>query len=170
MKKLLCNTKQGFSLFEVLIALIILAIGMLGIAKTLLIAHKSNSSNYMRQQAIQSAYDMLDRVNANRQAAINGSYNAGNLVSGGAPPKPGSPSTNCTMTSCSSTDMASYDIWHWLTNDVTQLPNGCGKVATATSGINTTITVTVQWDDSATEQTLGIANSSPSQLIIQSEL
>lgn len=170
MKKLLCNTKQGFSLFEVLIALIILAIGMLGIAKTLLIAHKSNSSNYMRQQAIQSAYDMLDRVSANRQAAINGSYNAGNLVSSGAPTQPSYPSANCATTTCSSTDMASYDTWYWLSSDVTQLPNGCGKVATATSGVNTTVTVTVQWDDSSTEQTLGIANTSPSQLIMQSEL
>ena len=44
---------EGFSLFEVLIALIILAIGLLGIAKMLLLTHKSNTSSYMRQQAIQ---------------------------------------------------------------------------------------------------------------------
>jgi type IV pilus assembly protein PilV len=86
---------SGFSLFEVLIALIILAIGMLGIADLLMIAHKSNSSNYIRQQAIQSAYDIIDHIRANRQAAIDGNYTISNLTTSGAPSAPSAPSTMC---------------------------------------------------------------------------
>jgi type IV pilus assembly protein PilV len=160
----------GFSLFEVLVALVILAIGMLGIARMLMIAHKSNSSSYVKQQSIQSAYDIVDRVRANRQAAIDGNYAVNNLVASGAPTLPSSPSTNCDSSSCSASQLASYDTWHWLSTSVSQLPNGCGSITTAASGINTLVTVTIQWDDSPNQATIGESSSSPTQLIIQSEL
>ncbi len=162
--------QQGFSLFEVLIALVILALGMLGIAHMLLITHKSNSSNYIKQQAVQSAYNILDRIHANRPAAISGNYSISNLVSSGAPIAPSPPSTNCNNSVCSTSQLAAYDTWYWLATEVAQLPNGCGAVSTAVSGVNTIVTVTVQWDDSPAQQALGTTNPSPAQLIIQSAL
>lgn len=162
--------KKGFSLFEVLVALVILAIGMLGIARMLMIAHKTNSSSYLKQQSIQSAHDIIDRIRANRDAAISGSYSVNNLVSSGTPTAPSAPSANCDNTACSSNQMASYDTWHWLTTNLSQLPNGCGSITTAASGLNTLVTVTVQWDDSPNQQTLGVTNPTPTQLIIQSQL
>ena len=162
--------QQGFSLLEVLIALVILAMGMLGIARMLLITHKSNSSNYTRQQAVQSAYNILDRIRANRSGALSGNYGVSNLVSSGSPSTPAAPSTNCGSTICSAAQLATYDTWYWLTSDLTQLPNGCGSVSTALSGLNTIITVTVQWDDSPTQQMLGTTNPNLVQFILQSEL
>ena len=162
--------QPGFTLFEVLIALTILAIGLLGIARMLLITHKTNSSSYTRQQAIQSAYNILDRMHANRQGALNGNYTVNNLVTNGDPTRPSTPSANCGITSCTSTQLASYDTWYWLGTDVAQLPNGCGAITNAVSGINTIVTVTVQWDDSPAQQTLGITSPSPAQFIIKSEL
>jgi type IV pilus assembly protein PilV len=162
--------QQGFSLLEVLIALVILAMGMLGIANMLLLAHKTNSSSYTRQQAVQSAYDIIDRIRANRQAAISGNYNVNNLVSSGTPTAPSAPSANCNTSTCSSTQMAAYDTWFWLASDVAQLPNGCGSVTTAVSGVSTLVTVTVQWDDSPAKRALGDSTSTPTQLIIQSQL
>lgn len=161
---------HGFSLFEVLVALVILAIGMLGIARMLMIAHKSNSSSYIKQQSIQSAYDIVDRIRANRQAAINGNYSVNNLVSSGTPTAPSAPSTNCDSAVCSSTQMASYDTWHWLATNVSKLPNGCGSITTAPSGIHTLVTVTIQWDDSPNQTALGVTAPSPTQLVVQSEL
>ena len=162
--------QRGFSLFEVLVALVILAVGMLGIARMLLIAHKSNSSNYIRQQAVQSAYNIIDHIRANRQAAISGNYIASNLVLTGTPNPPATPATNCASSICSSTQLASYDTWYWLTTDVAQLPNGCGAINTTVSGINTLITVTVQWDDSAAQAAIGTPNATPAQFIVESEL
>ena len=162
--------QRGFSLFEVLIALVILALGMLGIAHMLLITHKSNSSNFIRQQAVQSAYDILDRIQANRQAALNGNYTVSNLVTTGVPTAPSAPSTNCGISICTTTQLAAYDTWDWLSADVAQLPNGCGAISTTVAGINTVVTVTVQWDDSPTQQTLGTVNPSPEKFIIESEL
>ena len=168
--KVVGKCHHGFSLLEVLIALVVLAIGMLGIANMLLVAHKTNSSSYVKQQAVQSAYDIIDRIRANRQAAINGNYNVNNLVTTGSPSTPSAPSANCNTAICSSTQMAAYDSWFWLASDVTQLPNGCGAVTTAVSGVSTLVTVTVQWDDSPTQKVLGASSSTPVQLIIQSEL
>lgn len=161
---------HGFSLLEVLVALVVLAIGMLGIANLMLLAHKSNSSSYSRQQAVQSAYDIIDHIRANRQAAINGSYAVNNLVSSGSPTIPSTPSANCASSSCTSTQLAAYDTWAWLATDVARLPNGCGSITTAPSGISTLVTVTVQWDDSPAQRALGASTTTPTQLIIQSQL
>lgn len=161
---------QGFTLFEVLISLVILALGMLGIARMLLITHKTNSSNYIRQQAVQSAYDILDRIVANRSAAIAGNYNVNNLVTTGAPTIPNSPTANCTTSSCSTSQLASYDTWYWLATDLAQLPYGCGSINTSVSGINTLVTVTVQWNDNPAQNFLGATNPTPAQFTIQSEL
>lgn len=161
---------KGFSLLEVLVALVILALGMLGIANMLLLAHKSNSSSYSRQQAIQSAYDIIDHIRANRQAAINGNYSVNNLVSSGTPTIPSAPSANCLTSSCTTTQLAAYDTWSWLATDVARLPNGCGSIATAPSGTSTLVTVTVQWDDSPAQRALGASSTTPTQLIIQSQL
>jgi type IV pilus assembly protein PilV len=162
--------QRGFSLFEVLIALVILALGMLGIAQMLLITHKSNSSNYIRQQAVQSAYNILDRIHANRSAALAGNYTVSNLVLTGSPTAPTAPATTCDTSICTSTQLAAYDLWYWLAMDVAQLPNGCGAVSSGISGVNTIVTVTVQWDDSPAQKALGTTNPSPTQFVIKSQL
>ena len=164
------RSQRAFSLIEVLVALVILAIGMLGIARMLLLSQKSNSSSYIRQQAIQSSYDIIDRMRANRLAAIAGNYTISNLVTSGAPTVPSPPATNCDTTTCTTAQLATYDTWYWLATDVTQLPNGCGAITTALSGINTLITVTVQWNDSPAQTALGATNPAPMQLTIQTEL
>lgn len=144
-------------------SLVFMAIGMLGIASMLILAHKASSSGYLRQQAIQSAYDMIDRMRANRQAAINGSYNVSNLGSGAAPSAPG---TDCSVSVCSPTQMASWENWYWLSRSLTTLPRGAGSITTNTVGGNTIATVTVQWDDSPAQSILGaggqVSNNNPS--------
>ena len=164
------SLQRGFSLVEALVALVVLGIGLMGIASVILLSHKTNTSNYIRQQAVQAAYDIIDRIRANRQAAINGNYNVSNLVTSGTPTLPSAPSTNCDSTSCSTTQLAAYDTWYWLSTNLAQLPNGCGSIATAASGTNTQITVTIQWNDSPTQQALGTQNPTPNQLIVQTLL
>lgn len=56
---------QGFTLLEVLIAMLIFAIGMLGLAGMQGVALKDNNDAYMRSQAVFFAYDMGDRIRAN---------------------------------------------------------------------------------------------------------
>jgi type IV pilus assembly protein PilV len=150
----------GFALLEVLIAFVVLAFGMMGIAGMLLMAHKSNSSSYLKQQAIQSAYDIVDRVRANSQAAIDGSYSVNNLTTSGAPLLPATASPDCSAAVCTVTQLAAYDLWYWLARDLAQLPNGSGSIVTsaAPTGSNTLVTVIVQWDDSPAQGTLGASS------------
>lgn len=171
--RLTCNTKKiqrAFSLIEALVALVVFAIGMIGLARMLLISHKTHASSYLRQQAVQSAYNIIEQIRANRQLAINGNYNVSNIVSSGTPTLPSTPSTDCKTTTCNTTQLATYDTWDWLSNNVAKLPNGCGSITTAASGSNTVVTVTVQWSDAPTDNILGTANSTPTQLIVKTQL
>ena len=153
------RTRQaGFTLIELLVSVLILAFGLLGIGGMMGLTLRSNSSSYLKQLSVQSAYNIIDRMRANSQMAISGSYNVTNLVTSGAPTVPAAPSTNCATATCTPTQLAAYDTWYWLANDVAaQLPNGCASITTAASGSNTLVTVTVQWDDSPAQSQLGSA-------------
>ncbi len=119
----------GFSLLEVLISLIILSIGLLGLAALQATSLKANHGAYQRSQAIFLAYDMMDRMRANRTAALAGSYNR---AMGDAAPTPG--------------DLATRDVNDWLTVFVNVLlPAGDGSIAC--SNATNVCTVVVAWDE-----------------------
>ncbi|MEO7128181.1 MAG: type IV pilus modification protein PilV [Rhodoferax sp.] len=148
------KTRQtGFTLLELLVSVLILSFGLLGIGGMMALTLKSNGSSYFKQLSVQTAYNVIDRMRANSQMAIAGSYNVNNLVTGGVPTIPTAPSTDCTISTCTPAQMAAYDSWYWLASSVAQLPSGCASVTTApASGGNTLVTVTVQWDDSRANQ------------------
>ena len=62
--------QSGFTLLEVLIALLVMSIGLLGIGKMMMLSARANDSAYMRSQATALGYTILDAMRANRQAAI----------------------------------------------------------------------------------------------------
>lgn len=141
---------DGFALIEVLISLVVLAFGMLGLAAMLIIGNKANSSSYLKQQAIQSAYDIVDRMRANKAQAVLGAYNQASAPAG-AP--------DCTTAVCSSAQVAAFDLSYWFSTDLAQLPSGAGSVTSAAAGANTLVTVTVQWDDKPAQAKLGAAST-----------
>jgi type IV pilus assembly protein PilV len=139
----------GFSLLEVLIALVILSVGLLGIAALISTALKSNGSAYMRTQATALAYNIIDRMRANLPAANNLAY----IVSMPASATTTIPST-CTGANCTSAQLAVYDIGQWEADLGTQLPQGRGAVAATTAGGIVAVTVTVLWNDSRAHDSL----------------
>ena len=60
---------RGFSLLEILVAVLILAIGLLGMAGLQLVATRSVQESFQRSQAILLMQDMVDRINVNRKSA-----------------------------------------------------------------------------------------------------
>lgn len=52
--------RNGFTLVEVLVALVVLSIGLLGIGKLVMFASRANDSAYLRSQATALAYSILD--------------------------------------------------------------------------------------------------------------
>jgi type IV pilus assembly protein PilV len=168
---MLKHRNAGFTLVEVLVSLVVLAIGLLGIAKLMLFSSHSNDSAYLRSQATALAYEILDDMRANRQEAIiAGTYNTAAAVPAAVP------GTLCVgVVACTTTQVALYDLYQWglhlnASSGVLPpgaLPNGQGSVATATINAQTTVTIIVSWDDSVAETTLnpGAAPAANTQTI-----
>jgi type IV pilus assembly protein PilV len=143
----------GFTLVEVLVALLVLSIGLLGIGKMMMLSARANDSAYMRSQATALAYTMLDAMRANRVAAISQGYDTAQVVpaqQGCANAAPG----------CTSGQTAQNDTFMWNQALATALPSGAGTVVTATVPVGTgasniTATITVTWSDKVAEQSFG---------------
>ena len=61
--------QAGFLMLEVMIAVVILALGLLGLAGLQARAHQAETESYQRVQALALLRDMADRINANRANA-----------------------------------------------------------------------------------------------------
>ena len=65
---------QGFTLLEILLATVILSVGMLAVASLQLKSLRQNNSSFVRSQAVILAYDMADRIRANKTGAEANNY------------------------------------------------------------------------------------------------
>lgn len=120
--------ERGFTLIEVMVAVIVLSIGLLGLAALQTTGLRNNHSAYYRSQATFLAYDIADRMRANRAAAIAGNYD---LVLS-ATPSGGS-------------TLAAADQVEWIDSLGTILPGGDGSIAV--NSASGAATVVVQWND-----------------------
>lgn len=123
------SIKNGFSMVELLVAVLIFAIGLVGLAGLQLAGLRSNQTAYHRSVATQLAYDMIDRMRSN--AAILNSDRLNNTESY----RDVSPATTaasnplqCETNLCSPADLAVYDLKRWNTQLAAQLPGGKGIV------------------------------------------
>jgi type IV pilus assembly protein PilV len=135
---------QGFSLLEVLVALLIFLLGFLGVAALQVSSLKFNTSAYHRTQATILAYDILDRMRANRASA-----NALNYRTASSAPA-SNYTTNCQGLSanCSPAQLASHDLREWKDALEASLPNGQGSISDdPASGFGVLHHVTVSWID-----------------------
>jgi type IV pilus assembly protein PilV len=158
---------RGFTLIEVLVSLVILGIGVLGIAKLTLFSVRSNDSAYLRTQAVNLAQAGLDYMRANRLVAISGSYN---IALAAAPPAAASCMAPAT---CTPANLALYDLNQWKTRVAAALPSGQAGVATVVVLDQVTATITVQWDDAVAQSTLNKAAAGvaqPMQIVLETVL
>lgn len=126
------NTNSGFSLIEVVLATLILAIGLLGLAQLQMLGLQGSVSAYAHSQASLLAYDMADRIRANR--AARSAYVTSKTTR----------STTCSATSpCSAEQMAEQDLVAWQQQVSTLLVAGVGTITVT----GNTFTISVNWDD-----------------------
>lgn len=137
------NAQRGFGLMEVLITVLIMAIGLLGMASLQLNSLRNNTSAYERSQANILAYDIIDRMRANRDVARANGYNTdiGDTVT----------TVDClgTGANCSPQDLAGFDLSQWKAEVANLLPNGDAAITTD----GDVITVTIQWEDNRSAAT-----------------
>lgn len=143
--------QSGFTLIEILVTVIILAIGLLGLGSLQVNALRNDHSAFMRTQATMLAYDIADRMRANLPAVAAGFYNPANAATVGS----------CNTTAgCTGQQMAQNDLQEWLASIGTYLPagtawvcldstpnDGTGPGAAACDGAGTTLAIKVWWDD-----------------------
>jgi type IV pilus assembly protein PilV len=143
MQRQLSAKPTGFTLLEVMVALLIFSIGLLGLAGLQANSLQNNKTADSRSIAVIEAHDMADRIRANARGS-SGDYNA---VATGIPPVPGA---NCvTSASCtSSNSIAKWDIFEWQTTLNSSLPSGRGTITRANA--TAPITITVMWDEART--------------------
>lgn len=138
-------TLRGTTLIEVLIAVLVMGIGMLGIASLQATSLRNSQSSLERSQAVIASYAIIDAMRANRATALAGGYNIGSTC---AVPAGGTLVTN--------------DHNAWLQGIQNGLGTGaCGAINCAAANC----TVTVTWDDSR-----GTGGSGTQSVITQTQL
>ena len=125
------RSSVGFTLIEVLITVVVLGVGILGLAMLQMVSLKYNHNALLRTQATAFAYDILDRMRVNRSQA--------NDYTSGLPDT----TVTCNYALTPSGDLAARDLVQWRNLLACALLDGTGAVA-----INgEMVTVTLCWSE-----------------------
>lgn len=172
------KNQSGFTLLEILIALLVLSIGLLGLAGLQAYGLRNNTSAYHRSQATILAYNILDKMQVNRATARSGNYST---AIGTAP----AAIQNCVgLVNCAAPLMATFDLnqWkcslgNWNANGTCTnmgitglLPQGDGSIVVAAGGAPTApaaVTITITWMDEVEKATDTVK---PRSIIISSQI
>ncbi len=151
------NKNAGFTLIEVLIAMIVLAVGLLGLAMLQTTGLSTNQSAYNRSQAVQLASDIVDRMRTNNSLDATGKPYADKYLYAFMKPKDATCATgNTPCTACGSaeklctpTQLAVKDLYDWNQALISTLPKGKDDlVATGTiTKSGEVYTATILWDE-----------------------
>jgi len=134
---------KGFTLVEVLVALVVMSVGMLGIAALYLEGLRAGRTALYRTTAITLAADMADRIRANR--------NAGPAYAGTGPGADG----DCVngAADCTAEALAADDWLDWSSQLSARLPEGAtGEVQVDAAAPAATYTITVAWPEIGQEE------------------
>ncbi|MFE8072815.1 type IV pilus modification protein PilV [Marinobacteraceae bacterium S3BR75-40.1] len=129
--------QHGFTMIEVLIAMVILAIGLLGVAGVQSLSLKSANNSNTRSLITMHAGEIVERMRANMPGVEDGQYNSITAAGSGSSCSP----------SCSPAQLASRDAYEWITNLQQDVPSAQAKL-TYSGGM---AVVTIDW----TERDLG---------------
>ena len=125
---------RGMSLIEVLVAVLVLAVGLMGVAAMQALALRGGQGSLESSQAVMSANSIIEAMRANRANAAAYVYNG--LASCGTVPAAG-------------TSLAGNDLNNWVTQLKATIGTGAGDPTTcgSVSVVGGVYRVTVQWDD-----------------------
>jgi type IV pilus assembly protein PilV len=121
------TSQRGTTLIEALVALLVLSIGLLGVAGLQMTSLRNNRSAHLRSQAQVMAYDITDRMRANRETALDGGYNIDIGESG------------------ATGTLVGDDLVRWKDALRDSLPSGDGSVLI--DDATNVVLITIQWTD-----------------------
>ncbi|MCK9539906.1 type IV pilus modification protein PilV [Dokdonella sp.] len=150
------NRARGFTLLEVLIAILVFSMGLLGAASLMVLSVRTNHSAYLRTQASFLAEGMADRIRTNLGWAedYNGDYDSGTAGAG-----------TCPSNVCSPADLVTRDTEIWSQQLVDFLPAATASINCAGSGaspahrgtqpFNGLCTIIINWTEADLSRTAG---------------
>ncbi len=158
--------QSGFSLIEVLVSVVIMSVGILGVAGMQVISLQQNRSSLLRAEALQIGNDILDRMRANPQVDYSG------IDFDDDPPG----NSDCVANTCNRNQMRDFDIAQWKCSInseghaicgtygiVGSLPGGAGAIIDNTfpdptvCPVTNEICVVVRWEDDRDGTTASIS-------------
>jgi type IV pilus assembly protein PilV len=125
------KTQRGTTLVETLVALVVLSVGLLGIAALQMTSLRNNRGAHLRSQAQVLAYDIADRMRANRNVALANAY----VVALGVTPAGGT--------------LDALDLQGWKATLAQALPSGDGEI----TRVGNMFRIRITWTDSLGVQT-----------------
>jgi len=127
---------DGMTLIEILVALVVISVGLLGVAALQVVSLRSSQGSYLRTQATALAGDIIDRMRGNRTVALAPSY-AYNIAFGQ------------TIVLTAGSSQADRDRAEWKSSLLADLPKtqdgdvADGKIEV----VGTIVTVTIRWGE-----------------------
>ena len=135
--------QRGFTLLESLISLVVLSIGMLGIAALYVEGLRAGRTAVYRTTAVNLAADLMDRIRANRGATV--AYAGGPALN------------NCVnqANDCTPAEMAQHDLQLWENEIGQRVPPGSASSVVFLPGpVVDTYRIQVQWPEPGYDQPL----------------
>lgn len=128
----------GFTLIEAMVSLVVLSVGMIGIAALYAQGLGASRTAQYRTLAVNLVGDMADRIRSNRLAQ--GAY-AGAAANGGCDPQNGG------GVDCTPAQMAAHDLFVFNQQVTQQLPNGQWQIAFNAVALPPSYQITVTWTE-----------------------
>lgn len=148
LKKQHLNNSSGFTLLEVMVAMVIFSVGMLGLAGIQAISLKNNNTAYMRTIAMQFSYNMADLIRSSTDfdGVVESAFDP--VTTGIAGTEPTACIVDNNTTECTTAEMAAFDIYHWKKRLAGKygLPSGRGKVTKS----GDVFEIIIMWDEDRT--------------------
>ena len=179
MKRVAANARaRGFSLVEVMVAVIVICVGMLGIAKMQALSLSNTTTARLRSLAAIEAASLASAMHSNRQYWANTAlpFNAALSATGVITSSDGAlavqatadvatvPDNVCFGVQCAAMPLAAFDLARWTTNLTGMLPNPTATISCpANPGVNAppSCTITISWNERsvaiAQQQTVALA-------------
>lgn len=167
-----CRRKRsrGFNLIEVMVALIVISVGMLGIAKMQALAMSSAGTAKMRSLAALQASSLASTLRADRAywsaipATVTVTFQNGAITASTDAGLQAVTTCNSAAAPCTPTQIAAYDLQSWITALATQMPTHQATLTCtvpATQPAPTTCSIALSW----TENRVGVNKQGAGQTL-----
>jgi len=148
----LLKNQKGLSMIEILVSVLILSIGLLGIAGLQGTSLNSTRSASLRTQAIILSQDIIESMRANRDEALATANNKFVINFGGTL---ATPKADCIAITCTPAQLAEFDVFQWWQKvhdtqssaNKSRFPLGKGRITVNTAADVNLVTVSIQWRD-----------------------